>query len=120
MGKFGGATAKRHLGWSNDEGFMRDLMARGGYMNAEERRQVAQSLVTRGTSKRGMPTFTGAKQLKKSQTLVCIEAMTGLEQLMKTPTQNIVVHLRRYTATFGHNIVDIFRKRQGAAFLQPD
>ena len=77
MGKFGGSTAKRHLGWSNDEGFMKDLMARGGFMNAEERRQIATSLVTRGTSKRGMPTFTGAKQLKKSQTLACIEAMLG-------------------------------------------
>ena len=26
---------------------------------------------------------------------------------------------RRYTPSFGNNIADIFRKRQGAAFLQP-
>ena len=76
MGKFGGPTPKRHMGWSNDEQFMQDLMARGGYMSVAERKDIGTAqLVRRGKNRGGMPTFTGAKQLKKSQSLVSTDAL---------------------------------------------
>ena len=76
MGKFGAPTPKRHMGWSNDEEFMQDLMARGGYLSTAECKEIgAAQLVRRGKNKGGVPTFTGAKQLKKSQTLVSTYAL---------------------------------------------
>ena len=71
MGCFGGPSPKRHVGWSSDEGFMRQLMERGGFLSASDRDQLAARLAKRGTSKGGAGTFTGCKKLlKQSQNLV--------------------------------------------------
>ena len=69
MGCFQGPSPKRHVGWSNDKGFMEELMAKGGFLSASDRMRLTTRLATTGV-KNGMPTFTGCKQLmKKSQPL---------------------------------------------------
>ena len=71
MGCFDGPTPKRHVGWSNDKGFMEELMGRGGFLSATDRSAMATTLVRRTINKYGVPTFTGKKELlKQSQQLV--------------------------------------------------
>ena len=75
MGKFGALTLKRHVGWSNDFGFMDSLMREGGWVSPAERQAFGNiKLATRGVSKKtGKPTYTGCKKrLKQSQRFVCI------------------------------------------------
>ena len=68
MGRFDGPTPKRHVGWSNDEEIMSQLMARGGFMSGADRLKFSARLVKKGYNKSGMPTFSGCKQLlKRSQ-----------------------------------------------------
>ena len=70
MGCFDGPTPKRHMGWSNDKGFMEELMGRGGFLSAADRNAMATKLVRRTINKSGIPTFTGKKELlKRSQLL---------------------------------------------------
>ena len=38
MGRFDGPTPKRHMGWSNDKGFMEELMGRGGFLSVADRK----------------------------------------------------------------------------------
>ena len=74
MGKFGGPSPKRHLGFSNDETFMTMLMRQGGYLSVQERLQLGKSKLTkRGVSgATNKPTFTGCKKhLKQSQCPDC-------------------------------------------------
>ena len=67
MGKFGGPSPKRHVAWSNDEGFVQELLARGAYMSITERNALgATKLVKRG-HKNGVPTFTGCKKDSEEQ-----------------------------------------------------
>ena len=69
-GRFGAASPKRHLCWSNDEGFVNELLARGGYLSATDRAKIATRL-SKKTMKHGVPAFTGVKKLlKQSQPLV--------------------------------------------------
>ena len=74
MAKFGGPSPKRHLGWSNDEGFMQMLMDAGGYLSADERRSLGTTkTVKRGVSASGGETYTGVKKfLKRSQSSDCM------------------------------------------------
>ena len=68
MGKFGGPSPKRHMGFSNDEEFMQQLMDRGGFMSLAERQALGESKLTKKGSKFGCPAFTGCKKmLKQSQ-----------------------------------------------------
>ena len=68
MGKFGGPSPKRHMGFSNDEEFMQQLMDRGGFMSLAERQALGESKLTKKGSKFGCRTFTGCKKmLKQSQ-----------------------------------------------------
>ena len=69
MGCFKGPSPKRHVGWSNHESFMADLMAKGGFLSVADRTRLQARLAKKGT-RNGVPTFTGCKQLmKKSQHL---------------------------------------------------
>ena len=71
MGCFGAPSPKRHMGWSNDEGFMKMIMARGGYLSSVDAAKLGTRLVKRKT-KNGKDTFTGCSQLlKNSQCLCC-------------------------------------------------
>ena len=71
MGKFNGPSPKRHLAWSNDCGFVQELVARGGYLSMVERQALLTRLAKRGT-KNGKATFQGVKKtMKKSQPLCC-------------------------------------------------
>ena len=72
MGKFGGATPKRHILWSNDRGLLDGVLEHGGTMTREEM-QACQGppLVKKHIDKRGIQRRTGIKQnLKSSQQLV--------------------------------------------------
>ena len=72
MGKFKGPSPKRHLGWSNDEEFMQQLMTRGGYLSSAERQRLGESKLCKKSQRQGRPTFTGCKQLlKQSQSFIC-------------------------------------------------
>ena len=69
-GKFGAASPKRHLCWSNDEGLVQELLGRGGYLSATDRAKLSSRLATKSLQQ-GVPRFTGVKKLlKQSQPLV--------------------------------------------------
>ena len=72
MACFGGPSPKRHVGWSNDKGFVEMIMDQGGYLSVDERRALGESKLTKkGVSGMGKPTYTGVKKfLKQSQLLV--------------------------------------------------
>ena len=74
MAKFGGPSPKRHLGWSNDEGFIKMLMDSGGYLSAAERRALGEpKTVKRGVTAARGETYTGVKKfLKRSQPSECM------------------------------------------------
>lgn len=93
MGKFGGPSPKRHVAWSNDEAFVQELLARGGFMSITERNALGTTKLVKRGHKNGVPTFTGCKKLLKNS--------------------------QRYTERFGHAIVDIFRSRQGVQVAGP-
>ena len=67
---FGGPSPKRHIGWSNDEGFMRQLMERGGFLSVADRDNLTARLAKRGTNKAGKSHFTGCKKLLKQSQLL--------------------------------------------------
>ena len=71
MGKFCGPSPKKHLGWSNDEEFMKGIVARGGFLTTAERDAFGQTkLVTKRSKADGSMAFTGVKKLlKQSQKL---------------------------------------------------
>ncbi|CAJ1350123.1 unnamed protein product, partial [Effrenium voratum] len=73
MGVFGAPSAKRHCGWSNDEGFIGQLVAEGGYLSKREREAVTSAKLTRSyVDEQGRRKFVGQKlQLKRSQPLSC-------------------------------------------------
>ena len=78
MGKFKGPSPKRHLGWSNDEEFMQQLMTRGGYLSVVERQALGESRLCKRGNKAGKASFTGCKQLlKQSQIFVCNNPVLG-------------------------------------------
>ena len=72
MGAYGAGTAKRQVGWSNDEAFMAMIIGQGGFLSKAEKDKLGHSLLTkRGVSAEGKPTFTGVRKLlKQSQFLV--------------------------------------------------
>ena len=63
MGKFGGPSPKKHLGWSNDEEFMAQIIARGGF--AERQAFGESKLVKKSSKSDGTMAFTGCKKLLK-------------------------------------------------------
>ena len=63
MGKFQGPTPKRHVGWSNDEQFMQQILTRGGYLSVHERQALGESKLVRKGLKNGKATFSGNKRL---------------------------------------------------------
>ena len=65
MGKFGGPSPKRHLLWSNDEMFVRQVMARGGYLSNAERDLLRTRLAKKRTQ-HGKSTFQGVKKNSRS------------------------------------------------------
>ena len=72
MGKFGGPSPKRHVAWSNDEAFVQELLARGGFMSITERNALGTTKLVKRGHKNGVPTFTGCKKLlKNSQSPDC-------------------------------------------------
>ena len=81
-GKFGGLSPKRHLCWSNDEGFVAELLGRGGYLSATDWAKLSTRLTKKNgkLGPNGVPSFTGVKKLlKQSQPLVqhifCLRAL---------------------------------------------
>ena len=68
MGKFQGPSPKRHVGWSNDEQFMQQIVTRGGYLSIPERQALGESKLVRKDVKNGKKTFSGNKTaLRASQ-----------------------------------------------------
>ena len=122
MGKFGGPSPKRHLLWSNDEMFVRQVMARGGYLSNAERDLLRTSLAKKRTQ-HGKSTFQGVKKkLKESQPLCCsmfLQCASFFFQLCWL-APFMFGYLRRYTAAFGHCVADVFRDRQDAALSNLD
>ena len=75
MGKFGGPSPKRHLLWSNDEMFVRQVMARGGYLSNAEK-DLLRTRLAKTRTRHGKTTFHGVKKkLKESQPLCCSVCM---------------------------------------------
>ena len=66
MGKFQGPSPKRHVGWSNDEQFMQQIVTRGGYLSISERQALGESKLVRKVVKNGKPTFSGNKKLLRA------------------------------------------------------
>ena len=77
MAKFGAPSPKRQIGWSNDEDFIRRIVAQGGYLSQEEKKcLVNPALAKRGVNMAGKSTYTGVKKtLKESQYL---ESVVGV------------------------------------------
>ena len=77
MAKYGAPSPKSQLGWSNDEAFIRKIVARGGYLSQAEKSQMVKvELAKRGVNMAGKATYTGVKKtLKQSQYL---ELVVGL------------------------------------------
>ena len=75
MAKYGAPTPKRELGWSNDETFMREIVAKGGYLSQAEKARLGKSmLATVGVNWAGKRTYSGvAKKLKNSQPASSVE-----------------------------------------------
>ena len=72
MAAFGGRTAKRHIGWSNDESFISQIVARGGFLTEGDRCRLGPSDLTlkEWDKATGKLRFTGQPdKLKASQSL---------------------------------------------------
>ena len=60
MGKFFALTVKRHVGLSNDRGFIQHLIDMGGWLSAEERKAFGHvKLAHKGVSKTGKKNLYG-------------------------------------------------------------
>lgn len=71
MGKFGGATAKRHRLWSNDHNLLQAIHSEAGHMRRAEMEALPGGpLVKKYRDKNGLVRCTGLKEkLKASQLL---------------------------------------------------
>ena len=107
MGVFGAPSAKRHCGWSNDEGFIGQLVAEGGYLSKREREAVTSAKLTRSyVDEQGRRKFVGQKlQLKHVASALssCERTFSGLR------------FCRQYPAKFGAALARNFRGRKTAA-----
>lgn len=106
MGKFGSASPKMHVIWSNDFGFLEMVHARAGHMPRSEQKEKSEKLVKTYFDKQGNRRHVGIKnKLKNSQTLRL--DLDWLFSFYYIPCKTIFLSNCQHPSSYGPCIVNL-------------